>query len=717
MKKISSKIIISLLLAVFLWSGFRFTTPKTIAAVDCSAELTAHNASPTDPYKLTQYQNCLEYARDEYTNDGVWYAGIKSDYETAASNSVGTLADIIIGVWNIKEATILNAWLLLIFTILSFLLSIAASILDFFIHLSLGGFKNFIDSSNIVDTWRIIRDIINISFIFILLYISISTIIGGIGIKTKVLIKDIIISALLINFSMFITRVMIDAGNIVAVAIWDKILVISAGAKWGISGEIMNSLQLQKLLKLSSFIKATGQANTTFILVLSIITIGAAIWAFLYAAVIFLFRNVTLLLLITISPIGFIGGSLPWFKEKASEWWSALIEQIVVAPYFLFMIFIILKLIKGIKNSVGVTDTIINDLASFLKGGSELDYAMFINAFLIIGMLFVTIKSTKKLAGRTNDLVKIAAVAFGGMAAIKMGSIANGGGWKGANRAVIDFATGKAGDKPGFTGVASRYARNGLINVTKKLSNNDVDLNKIQNNYKKSLADQEKLMRKEADERASTAGRGSAERNAEIIQTLESIKNQTDNRFLDDTLTKEHANALKNEEEAQKKLKEAIESADRAPEGSNKEREFKKKKFEAEEELKLAKESTVTIKKKIDDAKEIITNEVVAEMGVKSVKELEDERRGLKGGLAASQKARSAYAAEIGSSIGAKFQNITGIGVDMKKVAQAIRTQKEGKYKDEEGDFKKILKKFADEQRSAEEKPKEGKKEDKKKGE
>jgi hypothetical protein len=62
--------------------------------------------------------------------------------------------------------------------------------------------------------WGVIRDIANVMFIFILLYIAIRHILQMGSSNTKRLLTSLIIAALLINFSLFFSKVIIDAGNI-----------------------------------------------------------------------------------------------------------------------------------------------------------------------------------------------------------------------------------------------------------------------------------------------------------------------------------------------------------------------------------------------------------------------------------------------------------------------------------------------------------------------
>ena len=81
------------------------------------------------------------------------------------------------------------------------------------------------DQPFVSEAWVVVRDLSNIFFIFILLYIAFQTILGlgGHGGGPKKMIAQVIIMALLINFSMFFTKVIIDSSNILALIFYNKI--------------------------------------------------------------------------------------------------------------------------------------------------------------------------------------------------------------------------------------------------------------------------------------------------------------------------------------------------------------------------------------------------------------------------------------------------------------------------------------------------------------
>lgn len=71
--------------------------------------------------------------------------------------------------------------------------------------------------------WGAARDIANMLFIFILIYIAVTIIYSAETHGTMKTLAAVVVMALLINFSFFITRVVVDAGNILAVQFYNAI--------------------------------------------------------------------------------------------------------------------------------------------------------------------------------------------------------------------------------------------------------------------------------------------------------------------------------------------------------------------------------------------------------------------------------------------------------------------------------------------------------------
>src|SRR3989344_1781163 len=83
-------------------------------------------------------------------------------------------------------------------------------------------------SGFINEAWGVIRDLVNMSFIFILLWTAFKMILN-LGPNVGKTIMNVIIVALLVNFSLAITKVIIDASNIVTLQFYNQITAVPTG--------------------------------------------------------------------------------------------------------------------------------------------------------------------------------------------------------------------------------------------------------------------------------------------------------------------------------------------------------------------------------------------------------------------------------------------------------------------------------------------------------
>src|SRR3989344_4311531 len=117
------------------------------------------------------------------------------------------------------------AWIMnnLLIPTAAWILGLAGNLMDMAIKFSLDTKYFKIDA--IDSGWKLIRDLVNMGFIFILLYIANSTILQLSSYNIRSMLAKLIIAAVLINFSLFFTRVVMDAGNIVAINFYNSFQV------------------------------------------------------------------------------------------------------------------------------------------------------------------------------------------------------------------------------------------------------------------------------------------------------------------------------------------------------------------------------------------------------------------------------------------------------------------------------------------------------------
>lgn len=238
--------------------------------------------------------------------------------------------------------------------ILSLVLWIASQALNFSIDISINQFHTYAFAEGVKNAWSVTRDLANIFFIFILLYIAINTVLNRGG--WEKMIANVIVIALLVNFSAVIPRVIIDASNVLALQIYtnmvDKTVDIGGGKKApDISGAILNtSLELIGWKNLGGYTAGERPEDEPLEMKgLLANSIGAAVimvviaFILIVAAILFLYRTIMLLIAIITSPLAVMAWALPKHSGKADKWLSTLVSEATYAPVFLFFLYIALK--------------------------------------------------------------------------------------------------------------------------------------------------------------------------------------------------------------------------------------------------------------------------------------------------------------------------------------------------------------------------------------
>ncbi len=294
---------------------------------------------------------------------------------------------------------------LLILKITSLLTMLSGGILNFVVnHTIVEMAANYKKISAISGAWGTVRDVANMGFIFILLYASIQMILG-IGKDTRKLIVNIIIAALLINFSMFFTQVVIDASNIIALTFYHAIAptaVTSNLLDAGLSNSLMAPLHLNTIWNMGSTL--TNGSMAVIGIMGSVITLIAA-FIFFAVALMLVIRYVVLILVLILSPIAFIGDVIPGASGYAGQWRKALFGQAFFAPVYMFLTWITIKLFNDssmFPTSAGESwakafgGEITTNTANAAFSGSSV--ALVFNFVVIIVFLIATLILSKKVS-------------------------------------------------------------------------------------------------------------------------------------------------------------------------------------------------------------------------------------------------------------------------------------------------------------------------------
>ena len=321
---------------------------------------------------------------------------------------------------------------------------IAGNLFNASIQFSLTG-KIFDADKNIMikDGWTMVRDLLNLVFIFILLYVAISTILQYGNMDIKKILSSLIVAALLINFSMLITKMVIDASHIFAWEFYNQIDVkneekLGDGKtvanmnneievygdfeKKNLANVFIAGFNPQELLTgndkdggksqwkqvLDDAISKGGTYTSTWWQMALILLLESALALFagfilLAGAIMFVARVVILWMVMIFSPLAFLSMVLPSMGKYSKMWWEYLIGQAFFAPAFLFMFMLVTKFINSdFINSIFESSSD-SDLKIVLGLNGGKIVLTFFHFFIVGGLMMACLIVAKQLGGKTAE--------------------------------------------------------------------------------------------------------------------------------------------------------------------------------------------------------------------------------------------------------------------------------------------------------------------------
>jgi hypothetical protein len=275
---------------------------------------------------------------------------------------------------------------------------------------------------SITDLWGVLRDLLNIVFIFGLIYIGIKTILDADDSGTQRTLGLLLVSALLVNFSLYFTQVVIDFSNIAAIQVYGQILgsdgQLSSGSFSGGAGSLGDSSisgAFLNIVRASSFFGGgEGMAdNMTFsgVLFYSLLMMIFLIMAgmvFAMGAVLLLARFGVLILMMIGSPLMFVSWILPSLGGAVKKFWSwdKLIEKALFPAAFLFMLYLSLVVLQSLqkfilKDGSQLSDALSGGQALIASSGAHLMFFA-----LMIALLYASVKvaSSMGIAGASASM-------------------------------------------------------------------------------------------------------------------------------------------------------------------------------------------------------------------------------------------------------------------------------------------------------------------------
>ncbi len=237
--------------------------------------------------------------------------------------------------------------------LVSFIITIGAVLLSFVLNpVAVTGLFNL---SAVYTLWRMVRDFFNLFFILTILFIAFATIFQVQAYNYKKLLWNLILMALLTNFSFPIARFLIDAGNVPMYFFLNSLSADktkSAGdaissTAFKTSGIVNNIL---KDADKSYFVQhgSTDQIKDMLIAIVFIFIFGFSLIAL--GALLFV-RILVLVALIIFSPIGFVGTAIPGLQKFSGQWWDNFLKYIIFGPTSALMLLVSVKVMSEFNSS------------------------------------------------------------------------------------------------------------------------------------------------------------------------------------------------------------------------------------------------------------------------------------------------------------------------------------------------------------------------------
>jgi len=408
-------------------------------------------------------------------------------------------------------STVAASLLFIPFIFTSWLLALGGLVLDFVITYTVVDMtRNLGYVTGINIAWATIRDLMNMSFIFILLYTAIGTILDIGGVNWKKNIINIIIAAVLINFSLFFTKILIDASNILTLTFYR--IIVPTGAGGGLSYTFMSPLGLTSMFNISDGSRVLEEFGYNLSSV-GVVSIGGSaffvVTAFVFfsVAIMFLIRYITIIFLLILSPVAFMGNLVPKLSDKVGEWWKTLSNQLIFPPVFMMITWVVATIINNsnftcIREGGGNIQGNFTDLygAGVTAGGtfSELTgcttgpIALMVNFIIVIAFIIAALTVSQKIAsqgGSAGQKIVMGGLGLGAAGAAlasrkSLGYAANYADKKGLLRGLDGAAAGQGFAKSiqtqglgrGILAGAKTYGSRAAVSTTRGAATGNLDI-------------------------------------------------------------------------------------------------------------------------------------------------------------------------------------------------------------------------------------------------
>ncbi len=405
------------LFSIFLLMNINFANAQTASSSPNFFQRFINGATTfaTSPSSLTGIGAATNFYTGFNSNQSIVEVGME-----AAKNKGAEFVDDTFG--RVLQA-IIKTGAVFALKIIQFLMFLSGKIFDLIIKVTIEEHSLF-DSfkESLTAAWKILRDIANIFIVFSLLYLGIKTILNGNGFAEKKVLLNVLLAAVLINFSLVITQTVFEVSNLVGDQIANQITFTGKNSGYGgvdgISSGLMGMIKPDNIMNMMWNNKGTLNKweemwNIVQTAIFTGVTLLFMIVIFFTASIMLMYRFILFIVLMITSPFGLISKLVPWFDKIGVWWWKTLKTQAIVLPAFFLTLYISILFVSPLtstlsKNSGGLAAaqsagaTIV---ATSMGGAVE----FFFSFFLIIGFLLLPLLVPGKVGAAGSSMMTNAA--------------------------------------------------------------------------------------------------------------------------------------------------------------------------------------------------------------------------------------------------------------------------------------------------------------------
>jgi len=198
-------------------------------------------------------------------------------------------------------------------------------------------YSNFASEPIITTGWVAVRDICNLFFLLVLLFIAFCTILQIEKYHAKKTLLTFILMALLVNFSKPIAIFIFDGSQLLMNFFLAK--MSSASGAMSFSERLISNAKV--ITAVESLLKDEPSSYQLIAkYMFAIIFYFMAGVAFFVLAANLMIRIIVLWMLIILSPFAFLFSAIPDFKKISNDWWDAIFKYSYVGPSIAFFLWL-----------------------------------------------------------------------------------------------------------------------------------------------------------------------------------------------------------------------------------------------------------------------------------------------------------------------------------------------------------------------------------------